>query len=128
MGKPQEQTKFWRLLTDYEALTRQETVAVWHRNYPSLEEAQRLKAAIFPVLTRLGLELHLNRQNCPELRQRLEAVSATEATNLEAITMQRAEAHRRLGELAASRQRLHKVGKNYQEGGNAPVATFAALV
>ena len=130
MLKPQEQAKFWRLLTDYEALTRQETVAVWHRDYPSLEEAQRLKAVILPVWQRLGGELHLNRLNCPELRQRLDAISAREGTNLEAITAQREDAQRRLGALAATRQRLHKVGRNYHEGApgsTAPAASFAAV-
>ena len=130
MPKPQDQAKFWRLLTDYEALTRQETVAVWHRDYPSLEEAQRLKGIIFPVWQRLGEELGLNRSNSPELERRLEAISAAEAVNLEALDVQRQAAQARMGELSATRQRLNSVGRNYHEGtpgGNTPSATFAAL-
>ncbi len=129
MMNPQETSKFWRLLADYEALTCREAVAILHQDYIALNEAQLLKSAIFPVWQRLGADLRLNRLNCPELHERLEAISHKEASNLETLATQYEAAQNRVSQLAVSRQRLRTVGKNYHEGpsGDVPASAFAAL-
>ena len=107
--------KFWRLLGDYEVLTRQESVAIQHENFPALIEAQRLKTTIFPDWLQLGSELGINREVSFELNERLEGITSLENTNLLGLTAIRESARQRLTELAQARQRLALMRRNYHE-------------
>ncbi len=112
MDASDSQKRFWRLLSDYEELTRGETAAVQHRDYPSLEDAQTLKATILPVLQRTAASLGLDRTNCPALVVRLDAIAAAEAANLETLAVRRTAMQTRVGEMDTTRQRLRTL-RNY---------------
>lgn len=128
MNAPEDNKRFWRLLSDYEELTRGETAAVQHRDYPSLEAAQERKSDILRVLQRTAAHLGLDRTNCPELVRRLDAVSAAEAANLEALAARRVRMQQQSDELRASWQRFRSVRKNYgsEPSPGVPMGGFAA--
>ena len=107
--------KFWRLLADYEALTRQEAVAIAHENFLALIDAQRLKTTIFPDWLQLGGDLGIHREENPELHERLEGITALENDNMLALTVIRESARQRIGELSQARQRLAQLRRNYRE-------------
>ena len=52
---------FWRLLGDYERLTRDETTAIRERDFSALEEANKTKLLIFAELLKIGGMLGLDR-------------------------------------------------------------------
>ena len=125
---PDEDKRFWRLLSDYEELTRGETAAVQHRDYPSLEAAQERKAAVLSALQQTAARLGLDRTNCPELVRRLDTVSAAEAANLDTLAARRTLMQQRSRELSANWQRFRSVKKNYGSVPSpaVPAGSFAA--
>ena len=111
----ESERKFWRLLADYEALTRQEAVAVQHEDFASLIEAQRLKTTIFPDWLQLGAELGISREVSPELDKRLKGILSLENSSMIVLSIIRESARQRIGELAQARRRLAQVRRNYHE-------------
>ena len=124
---PESETKFWRLLADYETLTYRQAVALRHKNAQTFTEAQRLKATIFSVWLRLGIELGITRAANAELDVRLDRLGLLEDENRHYFEAEREAVRRRLGEVTRARLRLQCVRRNYQwqESPGAAAKTFA---
>ena len=90
--------RFWRLLGDYERLTRDECAALGGLDFAALQSIQPRKPLIVEALRALARELRLDR-HAAALRGRIDALLAAERANL-------SRAARLLAELADERRQL----------------------
>lgn len=107
--------KFWRLLAAYEALTREESVAIGQNDFSSLIEAQRLKTVIMPEWLELRLALDHPEDISAELQRRLDALAALEHDNRERFNAILVSARERIWELAQIKVRLARIRRSYEE-------------
>lgn len=104
--------RFWRLLTDYERLTQDESVAIHMRDFDALDRLQSLKPALFDELCGLAAPLGLDRQN-PALALRLDALAKREAASAAALAMMLDEGRTERQNLDAARLRLRGLNTSY---------------
>lgn len=71
---------FWRLLADYETVSRDETTALRAQDFETAGDIQALKAVIFAALEECGRALGIDRREA-SLHQRLEKIAAGERAN-----------------------------------------------
>lgn len=72
--------KFWRLLGDYERLTRDETLAIQEQNYPVVADLSARKTVLFLEMQSLGKTLDIDRAH-PALKSRIDPLIETEQRN-----------------------------------------------
>ncbi len=72
--------KFWRLLGDYERLTRDETHAIGEQNYPVVAELSAKKSVVFLEMESLCNSLDMDRAH-PALKSRIDPLIETEQRN-----------------------------------------------
>lgn len=104
--------RFWRLLTDYERLAQDESVAIHARDFDAVESIQSRKPALFDELCGLAAKAGLNRQNAT-LSIRLDALTTLETASSTALAAMLNEARTERQTLDAARQRLRGLNTSY---------------
>ena len=104
--------RFWRLLTDYERLAQDESVAIHARDFDAVESIQPRKPPLLEALCSLAREAGLNRQNTT-LSTHLDALTALETASSAALAAMLSEARTERQNLDAARQRLRGLNTSY---------------
>lgn len=71
---------FWRLLADYERISRDETTAIRGEDFETAAAIQALKAVLFATLEDTGRDLGIDRRQ-PSFHERLEKIAVGERAN-----------------------------------------------
>ena len=71
---------FWRLLGDYERISRDETTAIRGEDFETAGTIQALKAVLFATLENTGRDLGIDRRQ-PSFHERLEKIASGERAN-----------------------------------------------
>lgn len=121
MNSPQT---FWRLLRDYERLTRDETTALSNRDFTAVASVESLKPVLFAALREIGAALGFDRRD-PGLRARLELLATHERANLALIGKLLAQATSERQTLNAASLRLRGLEHSYATGGVRAESFFA---
>jgi hypothetical protein len=108
----QTERDFWRLLTDYERLTQNESAALSGADFDELAAIHERKAAVFPVLCELAQKAGLDRGNA-ELARRIDAVTANQSRNADLIAEMIESADEERQGFGSSRNRLRGLGNAY---------------
>jgi hypothetical protein len=104
--------RFWRLLTDYERLTQDESVAIRARDFDAVDSLQGGKPALFDELCGLAARIGLDRQNAA-LSTRLDALTALETASEKALAAMLDETRTERQNLDSARQRLRSLNTSY---------------
>lgn len=116
--------RFWRLLTDYERLTQDESVAIHARDFDAVDSLQARKPPLLEELCILAGKTGLNRQNAT-LSTRLDALSALETSSSEALAAMLDESRAERQNLDSARQRLRGLHTSYGPDPRRPQAFCA---
>lgn len=97
---------FWRLLADYERISRDETTAIRGEDFETVATIQALKAVLFATLEGSGRDLGIDRREA-SFHARLEKIAAAERANQAFVKqlLARNAAERRTLDTARSRLR-----------------------
>lgn len=76
---------FWRLLSDYESSSRDETTALRAQDFETVATIQALKAVILAAMEQSGREIGIDRRQA-SLHERLEKIAAGERANHAFVT------------------------------------------
>ena len=117
---------FWRLLTDYERLTQNETVSLRSEDFAGVDAIQNCKDAVLVKLSLFATEAGLDRQN-PELSRRIDLVLDGERSNEKLVAAMVARAAMERHTLDAARARLRELGSIYVHE-KSQRRSFSALV
>lgn len=109
---------FWRLLGDYEGLTRDETAALHTGDFSALSGIHERKPLILCELVRLGNSLGINRERA-ELDGRLRTISQIEQDNAALVSTYISKNRSELQALDAASERLRAMKQAYGHGGQA---------
>ena len=104
--------RFWRLLTDCERLTQDESVAIYARDFDAVDSLQSRKAALLEELCGLAAKTGLNRQNAT-LSTRLDALAALGSSSGKALAAMLDETRTERQNLDSARQRLRGLNTSY---------------
>ncbi len=104
--------RFWRLLTDYERLAKDESVAIHARDFEALESIQTRKPALLDALCALAGNGGPDRAH-PALSARLDALTALGDACSEALATMQRDARTERRNLDAARQRLRGLNTTY---------------
>jgi hypothetical protein len=107
---------FWRLLGDYERLTRDESAALRDRDFALLAEIQERKPLLFASLQELAASAGLDRRHLA-LNDRLESLRALEESNAALLASQLASSRAEHRAIEGLRHRVRGLGQAY---GSAP--------
>lgn len=110
--------KFWRLLGEYERLTRDETIAVNEQNYPAVAELSAKKTLLFLEMQSLGKTLDIDRAH-PALKSRIDPLIETEQRNAALLNKCVSETHCQRQTLEAATKRLRNFERVYTWGARA---------
>jgi hypothetical protein len=116
--------RFWRLLTDYERLTQDESVAIHARDFDAVDGLQARKPPVLKELCALAGKTGLNRQNAP-LAKRLAALERLETSSEEALATMLDESRTERQNLDSARQRLRSLHTSYGPDSHRPQAFCA---
>ena len=103
---------FWRLLTEYERLTQNETVSLGSEDFAEVDAIHTCKDALLVELSLFATEAGLDRRN-RELSQRIDLVIEGERGNEKLVAAMVARAAMEKQSLDAARQRLRGLGSIY---------------
>jgi len=103
---------FWRLLADYEHLTRNESAALVAGAFEELAVLQDLKDPVLDKLRQLARETGLDRTH-PQLASRVDQILRHAERNKQLIEMMLSRAHVERQNLDSARQRLRGLGAAY---------------
>ena len=103
---------FWRLLTDYERLTQNETVSLGSEDFAQVENIQACKDSLLVKLSLFATEAGLDRRN-RELSRRIDLVIEGERANEKLVAAMVARAAMEKQSLDAARLRLRELGSIY---------------
>lgn len=103
---------FWRLLTDYERLTQNETVSLGSEDFADVETIQACKDALLVKLSLFATEAGLDRRN-RELSRRIDLIIEGERANERLVAAMVARATMEKQSLEAARLRLRELGSIY---------------
>ena len=103
---------FWRLLTEYERLTQNETVSLGSEDFAEVDAIQNCKDALLVKLSSIAAEAGLDRRN-RELSRRIDLVIEGERGNEKLVAAMVARAAMEKQSLDAARQRLRGLGNIY---------------
>lgn len=116
--------RFWRLLTDYERLTQDASVAIHARDFDAVDRLQSLKSALFDELCGLAARIGLNRQSAA-LSVRLDALTTLETASEKALATMLDESRAERRNLDQARQRLRGLNSSYGPDSRRPQAFHA---
>ena len=102
---------FWRLLTEYERLTQNETVSLGSEDFGEVDAIQTCKDALLVKLSLFATEAGLDRRN-RELSRRIDLVIEGERGNEKLVAAMVARAAMEKQSLDAARQRLRGAGQH----------------
>lgn len=112
-GKPAAPAAaFWRLLADYERISRDETTAIRGEDFETAAAIQALKAVLFSTLEDNGRDLGIDRRQS-SLHERLEKIATGERANLDFLKQLLARNAAEKRSLDASRSRLRGLLHSY---------------
>ena len=117
---------FWRLLTEYERLTRNESFSIQSEDFAEVAALQKCKDSILAKLQALGAECGLDRKN-PELSRRMDNLIESERRNEKLLATMVVRAGTNLRSLDATRSRLRGLGNIYVSE-KSEHRSFSALV
>ena len=117
---------FWRLLTDYERLTQNESAALGAQDFDEVAAIQSCKDSLLLKLTTTAREAGLDRRTV-ELARRVDLLIASEERNLQLVGERVARAGLERQSLDAARMRLRELGSIYLPE-KADRTAFSALV
>ena len=117
---------FWRLLSDYERLTQNETVSLVAENFSEVDAIQTCKDALLVKLSLFATEAGLDRRN-RELSRRIDLVLDGERGNEKLVAAMVARAAMERQSLEAARLRLRELGSIYVHE-KSERQSFSALV
>ena len=117
---------FWRLLTEYERLTQNETVSLGSEDFAEVEAIQTCKDAQLVKLSLFATEAGLDRRN-RELSRRIDLVLDGERGNERLVAAMVARAAMERQSLDAARLRLRELGSIYIHE-KSERRTFSAIV
>ena len=103
---------FWRLLTEYERLTQNETVSLGSEDFAEVEAIQSCKDSLLVKLSAFASEAGLDRRN-RELSRRIDLVLDGERRNEKLVGAMVARACLERQSLDAARLRLRELGNIY---------------
>ena len=103
---------FWRLFTEYERLTQNETVSLNSEDFTEVEAIQTCKDALLVKLSLFATEAGLDRRN-RELSRRIDLVLDGERGNEKLVAAMVARAAMVRQSLDAARLRLRELGSIY---------------
>lgn len=106
---------FWRLLADYERLTKDESAALGAGDFDTLAAVQELKDPVLETMRTLAQAAGLDRTN-PQLAARVDQVLVHAERNKKLIATMLSRAHIERQSLEAARQRLRGFGSAYRPG------------
>jgi DNA repair ATPase RecN len=104
---------FWRLLADYERLTKDESAALGAGDFETLASIQGLKDPVLETMRTLAKTAGLDRTN-PQLAARVDQVLVNAERNKKLIETMLSRAHTERQNLDAARQRLRGLGSAYR--------------
>lgn len=116
---------FWRLLNDYERLTKNESAALLAGAFDDLAVIQDLKDPVLETMRAFGQAAGLDRKH-PELASRIDRLLVHAERNKQLIETMLSRAHVERQNLDAARQRLRGLGTAYRP--ELPHAAFSARV
>jgi DNA repair ATPase RecN len=114
---------FWRLLEDYERLTKNESAALLAGAFDDLAVIQDLKDPVLETMRTFAMAAGLDRRNS-ELARRVDQLLLHAERNKKLIETMLTRAHVERQNLDAARQRLRGLGTAYRPE-NAPTAFSA---
>lgn len=120
---------FWRLLGDYERLTRDEAAAIWEWQFAALTEIHETKMLILGELVKISRMIGLTRAN-PAFQNRLRLLGEAQQRNASLVDDGIAKARREYKMLNATSLRLRSIDHVYaadSRGGHLK-GTFCAQV
>ena len=117
---------FWRLLTEYERLTRNESFSIKSEDFAEVAAIQKCKDSILAKLQALGAECGLDRRNS-ELSRRMDKLIESEQRNEQLLGTMAVRACTKLRSLDATRSRLRGLGNSYVSE-KSEHRSFSALV
>lgn len=120
-----EELEFWRLLSDYERLTKNESAALLAGAFDDLAVIQDLKDPVLDAMRSFARGAGLDRTNS-ELARRIDQLLVHAERNKKLIETMLSRAHVERQNLDAARQRLRGLGSAYRP--EAPHAAFSAHV
>ena len=103
---------FWRLLTDYERLTQNESAALGAKDFDELAAIHSCKDVLLSKLTTTASEAGLDRRSA-ELSRRIDLLIASEERNLQLVGEMVARTVLERQSLDAARLRLRELGSIY---------------
>ena len=103
---------FWRLLGDYEGLTRDETAALHNGDFSTLSGIHERKPLILCELVRVGNALGINREQA-ELNGRLRTISQMEQDNAALVSEFISKNRHELQALEVASERLRALKQAY---------------
>ncbi|MCE9612505.1 MAG: hypothetical protein K8R23_20080 [Chthoniobacter sp.] len=104
--------RFWLLLSVYERLTQDESVAIRARDFDTVDSIHARKPAVLEELCGMGARVGFDRKTA-ELGVRIERLTATETANAELIVEMLGEARLERQNLEVARQRLRSLNTLY---------------
>ena len=104
--------RFWRLLTDYERLAQDESVAIHARDFDAVDSLQVRKPPLLDELCALAEKVGLNRGNAA-LSKRLDALAAIETGSEAALAAMLDGSRLERQNLDSARQRLRSLNTSY---------------
>ncbi len=103
---------FWRLLTDYERLTQNESASLGAEDFGEVAAIQSCKDSLLAKLVTTAAEAGLDRRSA-ELARRIDLAIASEERNLRLVGEMVARAGLERQSLEAARMRLRELGSIY---------------
>lgn len=103
---------FWRLLSDYERLTQNESASLAGKDFDEVAAIQSCKDSLLGKLTASASEAGLDRR-CAELSRRIDLVIASEEQNEKLVGKMMLEAGLERQSLDAARVRLRELSSIY---------------
>ncbi len=116
--------RFWRLFTDYERLTQDESVAIHARDFDAVDKLQSGKPALFEELCGLAAKVGIDRRNTV-LSTRLDALTTLETASEQRLAVMLRETRAERQNLDLVRQRLRGLNSSYGPDSRRPQAFHA---
>lgn len=107
-----EAAAFWRLLADYERISRDETTAIRAEDFETAARIQELKATLFAAIQDGGRELGMDRREA-SFAERLEKIADGERANEAFVRQLLARNATERRKLLAARARLRGLQHSY---------------
>ena len=110
--KTESERRFWRLLSDYERLAQDESVAIGAQDFDAVDSLQVRKPPLLDELCALAGKMGLNRENTG-FSTRLDALTALETASEAALAAMLDGSRIERKNLDSARQRLRSLNTSY---------------